>query len=127
MSALVLDAGAFIAVERDDRSLIARLRVAQQQGVELRSNAAVVAQVWREPNGCQHRLARLLQAVEVRSVDEQMGREAGVLLSRTGRGDPIDATVVLVAQTGDRILTSDPDDIRRFVAAAGKSVAIISC
>ncbi|HEV7452835.1 MAG TPA: hypothetical protein VGO16_15890 [Pseudonocardiaceae bacterium] len=51
MSALVLDAGAFVAAERDDRVLIARLRAAQRHGVELRSNAIVVAQVWRDPQG----------------------------------------------------------------------------
>lgn len=127
MSGLVLDAGAFVAVDRDDRSVIARLRVAQQHGVELRSNAVVVAQVWRDPKGRQVGLARLLRAVDVRSVDEQMGREAGVLLSRTGMSDAIDATLVLVARAGDRILTSDPDDIRRLAVAAGKSVAVIRC
>ncbi|MGH8902907.1 MAG: hypothetical protein ACRDYA_14880 [Egibacteraceae bacterium] len=127
MSALVLDAGVFVAAERDDRCVIARLRVAQQHGVELRSNAVVIAQVWRDPRGRQVALARLLQAVDVRSVDQQMGREAGALLGRTGAGDPIDATLVLVARTGDRILTSDPDDIRRLVATAGKAVAVISC
>ncbi|MGH8907880.1 MAG: twitching motility protein PilT [Egibacteraceae bacterium] len=127
MTALVLDAGAFVAVERDDKSLIARLRVAQRHGLELRSNAVVVAQVWRDSKGRQVNLARLLQGVDVRSVDEQMGREAGVLLGRTGTGDPIDATLVLVARPGDRILTSDPDDIRRLVAAAGKSVAVVDC
>ena len=31
MSALVLDAGALVAVDRDDRAMIARLRAAQQQ------------------------------------------------------------------------------------------------
>ncbi|MGH3865589.1 MAG: hypothetical protein ACRDQ4_05515 [Pseudonocardiaceae bacterium] len=51
MSVLVLEAGAFLAVERDDRAVIARLRVAQRNGMELRSNAIVVAQVWRDPRG----------------------------------------------------------------------------
>jgi hypothetical protein len=41
-SAFVLDAGAFVAVERNDRAMLARLRVAQQQGVELRTNAMVL-------------------------------------------------------------------------------------
>ena len=65
MSALVLDAGAFIAVDRNDRSMIARLR--------------------------------------------------------------IDATVVLVARSGDRILTSDPDDIGRLASSSGKKLAIVPC
>ena len=53
MSALILDAGAMVAVDRGDRAMIARLRVAQQHGVELRSNAMVVAQVWRDRHGRQ--------------------------------------------------------------------------
>lgn len=127
MSALVLDAGAFVAAERDDRRLIARLRVAQQHGVELRSSAIVVAQVWRDAQGRQARLARLLRGVDVRPVDDEAGRAAGVLLGRAGTTDPIDATLVLAANPGDRIITSDPDDISPLATAAGRSVAVISC
>lgn len=127
MSALVLDAGAFVAAERDDRTLIARLRVAQQHGVELRSTAIVVAQVWRDTQGRQARLARLLRGVDVRPVDDEAGRAAGVLLGRAGTTDPIDATLVLATNPGDRIVTSDPDDISQLVSALGRSVAIISC
>ena len=127
MSALVLDAGALVAVDRDDRAMIARLRVAQQHGVELRSNAMVVAQVWRDRQGRQVSLARLLRAIDVRAVDHQDGREAGVLLGVTGTADPIDATVVLLASTGDRILTSDPDDLTRLAVAAANRAVIIAC
>jgi predicted nucleic acid-binding protein len=127
VSALVLDAGAFVAAERDDRALIARLRVAQRHGVELRSNAIVAAQVWRDPQGRQARLARLLRSVDVRPVDDETGRAAGVLIGRAGTQDPIDATLVLVAHAGDRILTSDPQDIQRLVSAAGRSVPVIPC
>ncbi|MGQ0777872.1 MAG: hypothetical protein ACT4NY_26260 [Pseudonocardiales bacterium] len=127
MSALVLDAGAFVAAERDDRALIARLRVAQRRGVELRSNAIVVAQVWRDSRGRQAQLARLLRSVDVRPVDNEAGRAAGVLIGQAGTQDPIDATLVLLAHTGDRILTSDPQDIQRLLNAAGRSVTVIPC
>ncbi|MGH3427967.1 MAG: hypothetical protein ACRDRI_07870 [Pseudonocardiaceae bacterium] len=127
MSALVLDAGAFVAVERDDRALIARLRVAQRHGVELRSSAIVVAQVWRDAQGRQARLARLLRSVDVRPVDDEAGRAAGVLVGRAGTQDPIDGTLVLIARSGDRILTSDPQDIQRLVSAAGRPVPVIRC
>lgn len=127
MSALILDAGALVAVDRDDRAMIARLRVAEQQGVELRSNAMVVAQVWRDRQGRQVSLARLLRAVDVRAVDHQGGRAAGVLLGVTGTADPVDATVVLLASRGDRILTSDPDDLNRLAAAAGNRAIVIAC
>jgi hypothetical protein len=127
MSALVLDAGAFIAVDRDDRSMIARLRVAQLHGHELRTSAIVIAQVWRSAGGKQARIAKLLRAVDVRSIDERMGRDAGALLAKARTDDPIDATIVLVARSGDRILTSDPDDIGRLVASSGKQIAIVPC
>ena len=124
MSAPLLDAGAFVAVEGDDRAVVARLRAAQRHGMELRSNAIVVAQVWRDP---QSRQARLLRGVDVRPVDDEAGRAAGVLIGQAGTQDPIDATLVLVAYPGDRILTSDPQDIQRLVSAAGRSVPVIRC
>jgi predicted nucleic acid-binding protein len=127
VSALVLDAGAFIAVDKDDRSMIALLRVAQLHGYELRTSAIVIAQVLRKPGGKQARIARLLRAVNVHPVDEQMGRDAGALLAKSGTDDPIDATVVLVARSGDRILTSDPVDIGRLASSSGKRVAIVPC
>lgn len=127
MSALVLDAGAFLAVERDDRAMMARLRTAVRHRLDLRTSAIVIGQVWRNPDGRQAPLARLLRAVDVRSVDEQMGRRAGALLARAGTNDPIDATIVLVAGTGDRILTSDQADIGRLVAASGRRAAVIAC
>ena len=127
MSALVLDAGAFIAVDRNDRSMIARLRVAQLRGHELRTSAIVIAQVWRSPGGKQAGVARLLRAVDVRPVDEKMGRDAGALLAKSRTDDPIDATVVLVARSGDRILTSDPDDIGCLASSSGKKLAVVPC
>jgi predicted nucleic acid-binding protein len=127
VSALVLDAGAFIAIDRNDRSMIARLRVAQVHGYELRTSAIVIAQVWRSSRGKQANVARILRGVDVRSVDEQMGLDAGVLLAKSRADDPIDATVVLVARSGDRVLTSDPGDIARLASSSGKKLTIVSC
>ena len=127
MSALILDAGALLAVDRDDRAMMARLRAAQRHGLELRTNAMVVAQVWRDRHGRQVNLARLLQAVDVRAVSQRDGREAGVLLAAAGTADPIDATVVLLAAPGDRILTSDPGDIACLAAAAGSRAVVVNC
>ena len=127
MTALVLDAGALVAVDRGDRPMIARLAVAQQHGLELRSNTMVVAQVWRDRQGRQASLARLLRAVDVRAISHEDGRQAGVLLGQAGTTDPVDATVVLLARPGDRILTSDPGDLTRLASAAGNSAVIVAC
>ena len=127
MSALILDAGALVAVDRDDRAMIARLRVAHDRGLELRSNSMVVAQVWRDPQGRQAGLARLLRAVDVRAVNPEDGRRAGVLLGRSDTSDAVDATVVLLASPGDRILTGDGDDLARLASAAANRAVIVQC
>ena len=100
---------------------------AQQGGLELRSNAMLVAQVWRDRRGRQVNLAAVLRAVDVRAVTHSDGRAAGVLLAEAGTADPTDATVVLLATPGDRILTSDPQDLARLAAAAGSRAVIVPC
>jgi hypothetical protein len=127
VSALILDAGALLAVDRDNRAMIARLQVAQRAGLELRGNAMAVAQVWRDRHGRQVSLARLLRAVDIRAVSESDGRAAGVLLAAARSADAIDATVVLLAAPGDRILTSDPGDLTRLAEAAGNRAVIVAC
>lgn len=127
MAALVLDAGALIAADRDDRELLAKLRVAALNGIDLRSNGVVIAQVWRENSGRQAQLARLLKAVDVVAVDEAVGRQAGALLGRAGTSDPVDGSVVAIAASGDRILTSDVGDIATLVAASGRVVGVVRC
>ena len=62
----------------------------------------------------------------MRPIDEQLGREAGILVAGAKTSNPVDATVVLVAAQGDRI-TSDPLDLKRLAAAEGKRVAIVAC
>jgi len=41
--------------------------------------------------------------------------------------DAVDATVVLLAEPGDRIMTIDPVDITRLADAAGSRAIVISC
>jgi predicted nucleic acid-binding protein len=127
VSALILDAGALIAVDRDDRAMIARLRVAHSSGLELRTTGIVVAEVWRDASGRQSNLARLLKSVDVRAVDDRLGRAAGVLLGRARRGQAADATIAAVAAVGDRIVTSDAGDLSGLVAASGRETEVVAC
>jgi hypothetical protein len=127
VSALILDAGALVGVNRNDRAVLARLAAAQRNGLELRTNPMVVAQVWRDRQGRQANLARLLQAVKIQPIGDQDGREAGLLLGRAGTDDPVDATVVLLADPGDRILTSDPDDLTKLAQAAKCRAVVVAC
>jgi hypothetical protein len=122
---LVLDAGAFVAVERGDRDVVALVKRERLSGRAPVTNGGVVGQVWRGGRGKQVPLARLLAGVEVAPIDDLLGRRAGTVLARSGRSDAIDAAVVCLATDGDDILTSDPDDLRDLAQAAGIHVELI--
>lgn len=121
---LVLDAGALVAIDRNDRAMWVRLKAAHEAGRLPVTHAGVVGQVWRG-SARQARLARALAAVDVAPLDEPLGRAAGALLAASGTADVIDAAVVLLADDGDDIVTSDPDDIARLAEAAGRRVRLI--
>ncbi|MSP55960.1 MAG: hypothetical protein EXR69_10210 [Myxococcales bacterium] len=122
---LVLDAGALVAVERSDRSVVALLKRELLAGRAPLTHGGVVGQVWRGGAGRQANLARLLRGVEVRALDDALGRRAGELLGLAGEVDVIDAAIALLAVDGDVILTSDPGDLAVLVAAAGTHADIV--
>jgi hypothetical protein len=122
---LVLDAGAFVAVERGDRDVVALVKRERLAGRAPVTNGGVVAQVWRGSSGRQASVARLLAGVDIAPIDDSLGRGAGMLLARTGRADAIDAAVVCLAVDGDDIVTSDPGDLRILAEAAGVHVELI--
>lgn len=122
---LVLDAGAFVAVERGDRDAVALVKRERMAGRTPLTCGGVVARVWRDGRGRQALVARLLAGVEVAPIDERLGRRAGVLLAASGRSDAIDAAVICLAGDGDDILTSDPGDLRELAEAADIHVELI--
>ena len=61
------------------------------------------------------------------AIQRLTAQERQTLPAKAHADDPIDATVVEVARSGDRILTSDPDDIGRLVSSSGKRVAVVPC
>jgi hypothetical protein len=122
---LVLDAGALVAIERLDRSVLALLKRELLAGRAPLTHGGVIGQVWRGGSGRQANLARLLRGIEVRALDGALGRRAGELLGLAGEVDVIDAVVALLATDGDLILTSDPGDLAALVAAAGTHADIV--
>lgn len=120
---LVLDAGAFVAYERGDRTVQAFLKRAYAIGVGVRTTSAVVAQVWRD-GARQARLASLLHGVEEAELSRATGRRVGLLLAAAGCADVVDGSVIDAAVDGDEILTSDPDDIARLAIASGKTLIV---
>ncbi len=122
---LILDAGAFLAAERGDREVLARVKRELGAGRTPVTNGGVVAQVWRGGHGRQAPVARLLAGVHVAPIDDRLGRGAGMLLARTDSFDAIDASLVCLAGDGDDILTSDPDDLRKLAQTFGAHVELI--
>jgi hypothetical protein len=122
---LILDAGAFIALERGDRALLRRFNAELKIGSTPRTNGGVVAQVWRGGRDRQVRLVQALRSISIESIDDDLGRQAGLLLGATKQSDPIDATVVAMARSGDLIATSDVRDIERLISASGRDIATL--
>ena len=122
---LILDAGAFVAVERGERDIVALLKRERLAERAPLTHGGVIAQVWRGGAGRQATVARLLAGVDIEALDVSLGKRAGVLLGRSGGADAIDAAIVCLAGDGDEILTSDPNDLRALAEAAGLHVELI--
>ena len=116
VSSAVLDTGALIAFERNDRRVIGIVRRARAGGDTLLVPAGVVAQAWRNGRR-QARLAGLLgdDVCEVVALDDTEARAAGQLLGVTRTTDVVDASVAVLARRRElRVVTSDGDDLRRL-------------
>ena len=125
MSRLVLDAGALIAIERNDRDVWAALKLAALRDAEVIVPTTVLAQVWRGTRS-QVRLARAVAHCVLAPFDP-VARKVGELCGRTRTADICDAHVAVVARTGDILFTSDPADLGRLLAANGTQLAIVRC
>ncbi|MGQ0630959.1 MAG: PIN domain-containing protein [Sporichthyaceae bacterium] len=111
---ITLDAGAMIALDRDDRRVVALLARARETAAPVIIPGTTLAQAIRDP-ARQARLARLLRAVTTTVVP--LGRvdatAVGRLLAASGTSDIADAHVVICARrAGQGVATSDPDDLR---------------
>lgn len=126
MSAMVLDAGALIAIDRGDREVSTQVDEAIRNGHPVRTNANAVAQVWR--NGArQAQLAHVLRTIEVAPFARGDGYRAGELLGANRTKDVVDASVALLAKSADRVYTSDPRDLRALCDTAGIKAVVIGC
>jgi len=113
----VLDAGAFIALERGSTPVRGFVLLADRGHVALATSAAVVAQIWRGGNR-QARLSRLLASdlVSELALDSEASRRIGVLAAAaSGARDVVDGHVAIIALDRDGVVvTSDPADILRW-------------
>jgi DhnA family fructose-bisphosphate aldolase class Ia len=111
----VLDSGALIAFEKNDRRVRTLVELAVAHCGALLTTGGVVAQVWRDGSR-QARLARLLgsEVVRVQPLDRDEAQATGILCGEAGTCEVVDASVVLLARRYDAtMVTSDADDLRR--------------
>ena len=122
---LVLDTGALIALERNDRTMWRRLKSSLLASDIPVTHGGVVGQAWRGRGPRSALLARALDGIDVRSLGEDLGKRAGELLAKAKKSDVIDAALVLLASDGDAVLTSDAADLEPLARAAGRLVDLI--
>jgi len=116
VSGAVLDAGALIGFERNDRRVVGIVARALHHSDTVLVPAGVVGQAWRD-GARQVRLVRLLGSpvCEVIALDDATARGAGQLCGASATSDVIDASVALLAgKRGLSVVTSDPQNLRRL-------------
>jgi hypothetical protein len=119
----VLDAGAFIALERRSSFMLGILDAALHGKAEVVLPRTVIAQVWRGTPK-QANVARLVSAgirrggpVIIDELTPERAREIGIRISQVHHLDIVDVHVALAAaQRGHAVLTSDDGDIAKVDA-----------
>src|SRR5258708_30051166 len=110
MPGITLDAGALIALDRNDRRVLVLLARAGETGARITIPATALAQAIRRPEQ-QARLARLIRqpATDVIPLDRVDATNVGRLLAASGTSDIPDAHVVICARRSQQhVITSDP-------------------
>ena len=108
---VVLDAGAFIALERRDGTMVRLAKRFADAETPLVTSAGVVAQVWR---GGQRQvpIAFLLRRTTVVDLTHAVARVLGLMLGSSRRSDPVDAHIVLLARERRwPVISSDAQDL----------------
>ncbi len=116
MSGITLDAGGLIAIDQNDRRLVVLLARAAETRARVTVPASALAQAVRRPER-QVRLARLVRQprTDVLPLDRVDATNVGRLLAASGTADVVDAHVVVCARRArQRVVTSDPDDLRHL-------------
>ena len=116
MRGVTLDAGALIALDRNDRSVVALLERVATTGGRVTIPGCALAQAIRAPSR-QARLARLARqaSTDVVPLDRKDATAVGIMLAATRTSDIADAHVVVCARrAGQTVATSDPNDLSKL-------------
>jgi len=121
----VYDAGLLIAAERSLREVWAEHRVRLELGIVPLIPAPVLAQVSRSSRQVQ--LRRFLRGCEIAPFAADQAHAVGALLAAAGAEDVVDAHVVLLAaQSGATVLTSDAAELSCLSDQLSSPVSIVS-
>jgi hypothetical protein len=116
VSGVTFDAGGLIALDRDDRRVIALVARASERGMRITIPATALAQAMRNP-ARQARLSRIIRqaGTDLIALNGPDATAVGLLLARTATSDIVDAHVVVCARrAGQVVVTSDAADLRRI-------------
>jgi hypothetical protein len=116
VSGITFDAGGLIALDRNDRRVVALIARAAERGLRITIPATALAQAMRNP-ARQARLSRLIRqaGTDLVALDGRDATAVGLLLARTASADITDAHVVVCARRAcQSVITSDPADLRRI-------------
>lgn len=124
---IVLDAGAPVPLDRNDREVWARSPQRGGRWGKVLVPLAALAQAWRGGSR-QARLAQALRHVQRVSFDE-VTIAAGGLCDRAGTEDMVDASIALVAARPGitHVYTSDEDDIGHLLSVVRTKSRMIRC
>jgi hypothetical protein len=116
LSGITFDAGGLMALDRNDRRVLALIARAMQVGGRITIPATALAQAIRNP-ARQSRLSRLVRqpGADLVALDGPDATAVGLLLAQTGTADVVDAHVVVCARrAGQAVVTSDAADLGRI-------------
>lgn len=124
---LVFDTGALVAFDRGNREVAALVEASRRRRDRVKTSSGCVAQAWRGGGSRQAVLATLLQGVDERPLDPSASRAVGRLCAAATRVDVVDAHVALIAGDNDIVVTSDAQDLRLLLTAAGSAATVRIC
>jgi predicted nucleic acid-binding protein len=116
LNGVTFDAGGLIALDRNDRRVLALVARAAERGMRITIPATALAQAMRNP-ARQARLSRLIRqsSTDLMALHGPDATAVGLLLAKTGTADVVDAHVVICARrAGQALVTSDAADLRRI-------------
>jgi hypothetical protein len=119
MGGVTYDTGALVAAERNDRQMWALHAGYLAEEVIPTVPTPVLAEAWRGGSR-QASLSRLLRMCDTEPMSEELARNVGVLVGKSGHADIVDVCVVEGAiRRGDAVVTSKVTHIRKVAEAVG--------